>query len=87
MAFAAYSVALANYYLTVRVGEDKDPAATTVGECLVSDLQVGDFVWGTRATVTALGTAGTTRTVTMQRPGGQPFVATFVSASSLRIVR
>lgn len=86
MTFVAYSAPLINYFLGERNGITiADP--TTVGECLVSDLQVGDFLWGPRSEVTALGTAATTRSVTLERSNGVSYTTTFVSASSLRIVR
>lgn len=85
MAFVAYSTALIDYFLGERNGITTE--TTTVGECLVSDLQVGDFIWGCRSEVTALGTAATTRTVTMERSNGVSYTATFVSASSLRVGR
>lgn len=83
MALVRLSTAVDAWWLEWRPG----PAGGgTPYTCLVSELAVGDFLCGSRVTVTALGTAGTTRTVTGTRVG-DPITLTLVSASTVQIIR
>ena len=89
MAVTTLSQALYDAWIAKRPGyhaATEGPPATFC-EGLVSDLQVGDYLIGLRAKVTALGTAGTTRTVTVQRRDETPWTVTYVSASTIRFGR
>lgn len=59
----------------------------TIGVATVADLLVGDYLVGTRATVTVLGTTTSgNRTLTLTS-NGISFVVSLVAASSLTIIR
>jgi hypothetical protein len=84
MAFATLTNAWTSWILSNRSG--LKPSGT-IGTALVSDLLVGDYEFGSRALVSALGTttAGV-RTLTMSRLG-QTFIVNWTATSTVLIIR
>jgi hypothetical protein len=89
MAVTTLSQALYDAWIALRPGYHAatDGVPATFREGLVSDLVVGDYLVGPRAKVTALGSSGTTRSVTMQRRDETPWTVAYVSASTIRFGR
>jgi hypothetical protein len=83
MATSALSQAIMDMYAATRPDITK---TSGMFDGLVSDLVVGDYVIGARSKVTAVGTAGTTRSVTLER-NGQIYTVTWVSAHTVRFIR
>ena len=85
MAFTAITGTYASWWIANRPG---DNAAGTFGTALVSDLLVGDYVTGARATVVSLGsTVSGIRTMTMSRPGYLNFTVGWRTADTVHIIR
>lgn len=85
MAFSTVTGAYANWWTANRPG---DASGGTFGTALVSDLLVGDYVTGARATVIALGTTTSgVRTMTMSRPGYPNFTVGWRTADTVHVIR
>lgn len=84
MALTRLATAVEQWWLTWRPGPTDGAALGYTA--LVSDLAVGDFLVGPRMTVTALGTSGTTRSITATRLD-ITYTFTLVSASTVIILR
>lgn len=87
MAWSALAQTIQDLWLATRqpVGA---AAKTQLGTALVSDLVVGDFLPGVRATVTATGaTTSGNRAVTLQRRGELSFSVSWPATASVWVAR
>lgn len=85
MAFAALVNTYTAWMLANRAGS---APGGSPGTALVSDLIVGDWLVGARATVTALGTTTSgVRTLTLGKISGASHSVQWVAASSVVIIR
>lgn len=84
MALSQVTGSLANWWLTYRYGSKP---AGTVYNCLVSDLAVGDYLVGTRATITVVGAvSGSNKSFTLDRLG-KTMTVSWPTASAIQIIR
>jgi hypothetical protein len=89
MAVTTLSQAIHDWWINQRPGLGTDPTAT-LRSGLVSDLQVGDYLVGPRAVVTAVGATGAataTRSVTMERRGELTFTVAWVNGATVWFTR
>jgi hypothetical protein len=89
MAVTSLSQAIHDWWVLKRPGVNTSPAAT-LRSGLVSDLAVGDFLIGTRATITAIGASGAataTRNITLQRRGELSFPVDWVNGATVWFTR
>jgi hypothetical protein len=84
----ALSAAITDAYATwLKAQRPGGKPTGTVYDCLVSDLAVGDYLVGPRATVlTIAAVSGSTRSMTLTRLG-YTWTQVYVAASALRIIR
>jgi hypothetical protein len=84
MSFTTLINAQTQWYLANRNG---GLSAGTTGTALVSDLQAGDYIVGSRTTVVSTGsTVSGIRALTLSRPGVGDFTVNWTAASSAGII-
>lgn len=85
MAVTALSQAISDWWLLMRPGVNT-PEGAVLHAGLVSDLQVGDYLVGPRANITAIGAAGgatVTRSITLERRGELGFTVNWVNGATV----
>lgn len=88
MAVTTLSQALHDALITYNRKGVGVPDNATLRSGLVSDLAVGDFLWGARATVTATGaTTSGNRALTLQRRGELTYSVSWPAAATVWFTR
>lgn len=86
MAWTALTQSIQDLWLATR--QPVGGSTSTLGTALVSDLVVGDFLPGARATVTATGsTVSGNRSLTLQRRGELTFTVSWPATASMWVAR
>ena len=89
MAVTSLSQAIHDWWVNTRPCVNTYPAAT-LRTGLVSDLQVGDYLIGARAVITAIGSSGAataTRSITLQRRGELTYTVAWVNGATVWFTR